>query len=252
MSLRNLHLQSVQHLVRKPLNKRRLDKQNKQRTVNSCTICALNQSDGVWNEGVPGPYKGMKPGCASSTRSCEPFLAIRAHIVIKVWGSGINLVRPLVKEWGWVVEKAIFIWGSWLKKKKKRLLTEHFLSPCLLFLKNNSSTARKTSSFPDSRNPTVCTTWALSTSSVSSQGSFSEGDPRQSGPFKSVFVPTAVNPPRSTPGPGTSGQGSLRKVRSSMRKSKYWPRGTSLELMMAVPTGTHWKFVTRTMCLFWT
>lgn len=83
-----------------------------------------------------------------------------------------------------------------------------------------SSTARKTSSFPDSRNPTVCTTWALSTSSVSSQGSFSEGDPRQSGPFKSVFVPTAVvNPPRSTPGPGTSGQGSLRKVRSSMRKN---------------------------------
>ncbi|XP_031221429.1 E3 ubiquitin-protein ligase SH3RF2 isoform X2 [Mastomys coucha] len=83
-----------------------------------------------------------------------------------------------------------------------------------------SSTARKTSSFPDSRSPTVCTTWALSTSSVSSQGSFSEGDPRQSGPFKSVFVPTAVvNPSRSTPGPGTSGQGSLRKVRSSMRKN---------------------------------
>ncbi|XP_021070625.1 E3 ubiquitin-protein ligase SH3RF2 isoform X3 [Mus pahari] len=80
-----------------------------------------------------------------------------------------------------------------------------------------SSTARKTSSFPDSRSPTVCTTWALSTSSVSSQGSFAEGDPRQSGPFKSVFVPTAVvNPSRSTPGPGTSGQGSLRKVRSSM------------------------------------
>uniref|UniRef100_A0A8I6AJG7 SH3 domain containing ring finger 2 n=1 Tax=Rattus norvegicus TaxID=10116 RepID=A0A8I6AJG7_RAT len=82
-----------------------------------------------------------------------------------------------------------------------------------------SSTARKTSSFPDSRHPTVCTTWALSTSSVSSQGSFSEGDPRQSGPFRSVFVPTAVNPPRSTSGPGTSGQGSLRKVRSSMRKN---------------------------------
>lgn len=83
-----------------------------------------------------------------------------------------------------------------------------------------SSTARKTSSFPDSRSPTVCTTWALSTSSVSSQGSFAEGDPRQSGPFKSVFVPTAVvNPSRSTPGPGSSGQGSLRKVRSSMRKN---------------------------------
>ncbi|XP_052598051.1 E3 ubiquitin-protein ligase SH3RF2 isoform X2 [Peromyscus californicus insignis] len=83
-----------------------------------------------------------------------------------------------------------------------------------------SSTARKTSSFPDSRNPTVYTAWALPTSSVSSQGSFSEGDPRQSRPFKSVFVPTAVvNPAGSPPGPGTSGQGSLRKGRNSMRKN---------------------------------
>lgn len=85
-----------------------------------------------------------------------------------------------------------------------------------------SSTARKTSSFPDPRSPTVYTTWALPTSSVSSQGSFSEGDPRQNRPFKSVFVPSAaVNPAGSTAGPGTSGQGSLRKGRSSMRKSKW-------------------------------
>ncbi|XP_051019865.1 E3 ubiquitin-protein ligase SH3RF2 [Acomys russatus] len=83
-----------------------------------------------------------------------------------------------------------------------------------------SSTARKTSNFPDSRSPTVYTTWALSTPSVSSQGSFSEGDNQQSRPFKSVFVPTAVvNPERSTAGPGTSGQGSLRKGRNSMRKN---------------------------------
>ncbi|XP_005356095.1 E3 ubiquitin-protein ligase SH3RF2 isoform X1 [Microtus ochrogaster] len=83
-----------------------------------------------------------------------------------------------------------------------------------------SSTARKTSSFPDPRSPTVYTTWALPTSSVSSQGSFSEGDPRQNRPFKSVFVPTAVvNPAGSTAGPGTLGQGSLRKGRSSMRKN---------------------------------
>nr|XP_048275463.1 E3 ubiquitin-protein ligase SH3RF2 isoform X2 [Myodes glareolus] len=83
-----------------------------------------------------------------------------------------------------------------------------------------SSTARKTSSFPDPRSPTVYTTWALPTSSVSSQGSFSEGDPRQNRPFKSVFVPTAmVNPAGSTAGPGTPGQGSLRKGRSSMRKN---------------------------------
>ncbi|XP_037595833.1 E3 ubiquitin-protein ligase SH3RF2 isoform X2 [Cebus imitator] len=78
----------------------------------------------------------------------------------------------------------------------------------------------KTSSFPDSRSPGLYATWTLSTSSVSSQGSISEGDPRQSRSFKSVFVPTAiVNPVRSTAGPGTLGQGSLRKGRSSMRKN---------------------------------
>lgn len=94
------------------------------------------------------------------------------------------------------------------------------------------ATTRKTSSFPDSRSPGLYTTWTLSNSSVSSQGSISEGDPRQNRPFKSVFVPTAiVNPVRSTANPGTLGQGSLRKSgRSSMRKSKWWQRGTCLEL----------------------
>ncbi|XP_053768528.1 E3 ubiquitin-protein ligase SH3RF2 isoform X2 [Desmodus rotundus] len=76
------------------------------------------------------------------------------------------------------------------------------------------------SSFPDSRSPGLYTTWMVSTSSVSSQGSFAEGDPRQSRPFKSVFVPTAiVNPVRSTASLGTAGQGSLRKGRNSMRKN---------------------------------
>ncbi|XP_008567299.1 PREDICTED: putative E3 ubiquitin-protein ligase SH3RF2 [Galeopterus variegatus] len=79
---------------------------------------------------------------------------------------------------------------------------------------------RKTSSFPDSRSPGLYATWTLSTSSVSSQGSISDSDPRQNRPFKSVFVPTAiVNPVRSTASPGTLGQGSLRKGRSSMRKN---------------------------------
>ncbi|XP_012907796.1 E3 ubiquitin-protein ligase SH3RF2 isoform X2 [Mustela putorius furo] len=80
---------------------------------------------------------------------------------------------------------------------------------------------RKTSSFPDSRSPGLYTTWTLSNSSVSSQGSISEGDPRQNRPFKSVFVPTAVvSPVRSTASPGTVRQGSLRKSgRSSMRKN---------------------------------
>ncbi|XP_068958782.1 E3 ubiquitin-protein ligase SH3RF2 isoform X3 [Petaurus breviceps papuanus] len=78
---------------------------------------------------------------------------------------------------------------------------------------------RKTSGFPDSRTP-LYATWTLSTSSVSSQGSISDNDPRQGHPFKSVFVPTAVvNPVRNTGGPGAFGQTSLRKVRSSMRKN---------------------------------
>ncbi|XP_045348607.1 E3 ubiquitin-protein ligase SH3RF2 isoform X4 [Leopardus geoffroyi] len=90
---------------------------------------------------------------------------------------------------------------------------------------------RKTSSFPDSRSPGLYATWTLSNSSVSSQGSISEGDPRQNRPFKSVFVPTAiVNPVRSTTNPGTLGQGSLRRSgRSSMRKSKWWQRDGSLQ-----------------------
>ncbi|XP_045348601.1 E3 ubiquitin-protein ligase SH3RF2 isoform X3 [Leopardus geoffroyi] len=89
----------------------------------------------------------------------------------------------------------------------------------------------KTSSFPDSRSPGLYATWTLSNSSVSSQGSISEGDPRQNRPFKSVFVPTAiVNPVRSTTNPGTLGQGSLRRSgRSSMRKSKWWQRDGSLQ-----------------------
>lgn len=77
---------------------------------------------------------------------------------------------------------------------------------------------RKTSSFPDSRNPGLYATWTLSTSSVSSQGSISEGDPQQSRPFKSVFVPTTVvNPVKNAT--GNLGQGSLPKGRSSMRKN---------------------------------
>lgn len=61
---------------------------------------------------------------------------------------------------------------------------------------------------------------------MSSQGSISEGDPRQSRPFRSVFVPTAVvSPVRSTASLGTPGQSPPRKGRGSMRKSKWWQRG---------------------------
>ncbi|XP_059554753.1 E3 ubiquitin-protein ligase SH3RF2 isoform X4 [Myotis daubentonii] len=94
----------------------------------------------------------------------------------------------------------------------------------------------KTSSFPDARSPGLYATWTLSTSSVSSQGSISEGDPRQSRPFKSVFVPTAiVNPVRSTASLGAPGQSTLRKGRGSMRKSKWWQRNGSLQ--RPIPSG---------------
>ncbi|XP_023571137.1 putative E3 ubiquitin-protein ligase SH3RF2 isoform X3 [Octodon degus] len=89
---------------------------------------------------------------------------------------------------------------------------------------------RKASSFPDSQSPGLYTTWTLSTSSVSSQGSVSEGVPRQSQTFKSVFVPTAiVNPVKNTAGSGALAQGSFRKGRNSMRKSKWWQRDGSLQ-----------------------
>ncbi|XP_074068797.1 E3 ubiquitin-protein ligase SH3RF2 [Macrotis lagotis] len=79
---------------------------------------------------------------------------------------------------------------------------------------------RKTSGFPDSRNPPLYATWTLSTSSVSSQGSISDNELQQGHHFKSVFVPTAVvNPVRNIGGPGAFGQTSLRKVRNSMRKN---------------------------------
>ncbi|XP_048187064.1 E3 ubiquitin-protein ligase SH3RF2 [Perognathus longimembris pacificus] len=78
----------------------------------------------------------------------------------------------------------------------------------------------KTSSFPESRSPGLYATWTLSTSSVSSQGSFADGDPRHSHSFRSVLVPTAVvSPVRNTAGPGASGRGSPQKGRSSMRKN---------------------------------
>ncbi|XP_012662358.1 putative E3 ubiquitin-protein ligase SH3RF2 [Otolemur garnettii] len=90
-----------------------------------------------------------------------------------------------------------------------------------MFVALHSYAARgKTSSFPDPRSPGLYTTWTFSTSSMSSQGSILGGDPRQSHPFKSVFVPTAiVSPMRSTASLATVGQGSLRKGRGSVRKN---------------------------------
>uniref|UniRef100_A0A6J0UQ17 E3 ubiquitin-protein ligase SH3RF2 n=1 Tax=Pogona vitticeps TaxID=103695 RepID=A0A6J0UQ17_9SAUR len=86
---------------------------------------------------------------------------------------------------------------------------------------------RKSSSLPDSRMPSLCATWTLSTSSVSSQGSVLENGPRQSRPLKSAFVPTALaSPVRNLSVPSASGQtASQRRGRGgSNRKNGTLPK----------------------------
>ncbi|XP_054833206.1 E3 ubiquitin-protein ligase SH3RF2 [Eublepharis macularius] len=80
---------------------------------------------------------------------------------------------------------------------------------------------RKSSSFPDSRMPSLYATWTLSTSSLSSQGSISENGPRQSRPLKSAFMPTSLaSPVRELSVPTASGQiASQRRGRGSSRKN---------------------------------
>ncbi|XP_006128616.2 E3 ubiquitin-protein ligase SH3RF2 isoform X1 [Pelodiscus sinensis] len=79
---------------------------------------------------------------------------------------------------------------------------------------------RKSSSFSESRMPSLYATWTLSTASLSSQGSISESGPRQSRPLKSAFMPTALSSPlRNLTVPAISGQTSLRRGRGSTRKN---------------------------------
>ncbi|XP_048348043.1 E3 ubiquitin-protein ligase SH3RF2 [Sphaerodactylus townsendi] len=80
---------------------------------------------------------------------------------------------------------------------------------------------RKSSSFPDSRMPSLYATWTLSTSSLSSQGSISENGPRQSRPLKSAFMPTSLaSPVRDLSVPTASEQtASQRRGRGSNRKN---------------------------------
>ncbi|XP_032995897.1 E3 ubiquitin-protein ligase SH3RF2 [Lacerta agilis] len=80
---------------------------------------------------------------------------------------------------------------------------------------------RKSSSFPDSRMPSIYATWTLSTSSLSSQGSISENGPRQSRPLKSAFMPaSSASPVRNVSVPSTSGHTTpQRRGRGSSRKN---------------------------------
>ncbi|NWS23137.1 SH3R2 ligase, partial [Pachyramphus minor] len=75
--------------------------------------------------------------------------------------------------------------------------------------------SNRKSSLSDSKMPSLYTSWTLSTSSLSSQGSISENGPRQSRALKPVLLPIPIpSPGRSTVGPAP-----LRRGRGSARKN---------------------------------
>ncbi|NWV77718.1 SH3R2 ligase, partial [Dasyornis broadbenti] len=75
--------------------------------------------------------------------------------------------------------------------------------------------SNRKSSLSDSKMPSLYTSWTLSTSSLSSQGSMSENGPRQSRALKPVLLPVPIpSPGRSTVGPAP-----LRRGRGSTRKN---------------------------------
>ncbi|NWR26509.1 SH3R2 ligase, partial [Tachuris rubrigastra] len=77
------------------------------------------------------------------------------------------------------------------------------------------SFSNRKSSLSDSKMPSLYTSWTLSTSSLSSQGSISENGPRQSRALKPVLLPIPIpSPGRSTVGPAP-----LRRGRGSARKN---------------------------------
>ncbi|XP_042310065.1 E3 ubiquitin-protein ligase SH3RF2 isoform X2 [Sceloporus undulatus] len=88
-------------------------------------------------------------------------------------------------------------------------------------LQQHLSVNMKSSTFPDTRTPSLYATWTLSTSSLSSQGSISENGPRQSRSLKSAFMPaTLASPVRNLSEPNASGQTtSQRRGCGSNRKS---------------------------------
>ncbi|NWW58483.1 SH3R2 ligase, partial [Ifrita kowaldi] len=71
------------------------------------------------------------------------------------------------------------------------------------------------SSLSDSKMPSLYTSWTLSTSSLSSQGSLSENGPRQSRALKPVLLPVPI----PSPGRSAAGPAPLRRGRGSTRKN---------------------------------
>ncbi|NWT98881.1 SH3R2 ligase, partial [Urocynchramus pylzowi] len=75
--------------------------------------------------------------------------------------------------------------------------------------------SNRKSSLSDSKMPSLYTSWTLSTSSLSSQGSMSESGPRQSRALRPLLLPVPV----PSPGRGALGPAPLRRGRGSTRRN---------------------------------
>lgn len=84
-----------------------------------------------------------------------------------------------------------------------------------LFPSNFVAPLFRKSSLSDSKMPSLYTSWTLSTSSLSSQGSVSEGGPRQSRALKPLLLPVPI----PGPGRGAAAPAPLRRGRGSARKN---------------------------------
>ncbi|NXL74042.1 SH3R2 ligase, partial [Leptocoma aspasia] len=77
--------------------------------------------------------------------------------------------------------------------------------------------SNRKSSLSDSKMPSLYTSWTLSTSSLSSQGSVSESGPRQSRALRPLLLPVPVPSPGRAPAPLRRGRGSARRNGSLQR-----------------------------------
>ncbi|XP_053812405.1 E3 ubiquitin-protein ligase SH3RF2 [Vidua chalybeata] len=84
-----------------------------------------------------------------------------------------------------------------------------------LFPSNYVTPLFRKSSLSDSKMPSLYTSWTLSTSSLSSQGSMSESGPRQSRALRPLLLPVPV----PSPGRGALAPAPLRRGRGSTRRN---------------------------------
>ncbi|XP_066416012.1 E3 ubiquitin-protein ligase SH3RF2 [Molothrus aeneus] len=86
-----------------------------------------------------------------------------------------------------------------------------------LFPSNYVCPLFRKSSLSDSKMPSLYTSWTLSTSSLSSQGSVSESGPRQSRALRPLLLPVPIPCPGRAPAPLRRGRGSTRRNGSLQR-----------------------------------